>query len=183
MPLVGPANYKKQRVVIDIVAKYNHVVFYKKGTRHETIPLRISFRLEFRNLNETVWANKGRLAEQFVGQHLRCLFMPWEEPRLFYWQRTGGRQGELDFIWQHGPHIIPIEVKAGCAGSMKSLHAFMHAKQLPLAVRLDTNPPSVLDMDVRATTGEQARYRLLSLPLYMTETLPRAIDRLHEKGR
>lgn len=138
-------------------------------------------RLEFRNLNETVWANKGRLAEQFVGQHLRCLFMPWEEPRLFYWQRSGGRQGELDFIWQHGPHIIPIEVKAGCAGSMKSLHAFMHAKQLPLAVRLDTNPPSVQEMDVRATTGEQARYRLLSLPLYMTETLPWAIDRLHEK--
>jgi len=134
-------------------------------------------RLEVRNLNQTVWANKGGLAEQFVGQHLRCLFNPWEEPRLFYWQRTGGRQGELDFIYQHGPHIIPIEVKAGSAGSMKSLHAFMQNKQLPLAVRLDTNPPSVQDLDVRTTTGEQVRYRLLSLPLTMTETLPSAIKR------
>jgi predicted AAA+ superfamily ATPase len=134
-------------------------------------------RLEARNLNQTVWANKGGLAEQFVGQHLRCLFKPWEEPRLFYWQRTGGRQGELDFIYQHGPHIIPIEVKAGSAGSMKSLHAFMQNKQLPLAVRLDTNPPSVQDLDVRTTTGEQVRYRLVSLPLYMTETLSSAIER------
>lgn len=134
-------------------------------------------RLEVRNLNQTVWANKGGLAEQFVGQHLRCLFKPWEEPRLFYWQRTGGRQGELDFIYQHGPHIIPIEVKAGSAGSMKSLHAFMQNKQLPLAVRLDTNPPSVQDMDVRTTTGEQVRYRLVSLPLYMAETLSSAIER------
>lgn len=134
-------------------------------------------RLDVRDLNQTVWANKGGLAEQFVGQHLRCLFKPWEEPRLFYWQRTGGRQGELDFIFQYGPHIIPIEVKAGSAGSMKSLHAFMQKKQLPLAVRLDTNPPSVQDLDVRTTTGEQARYRLVSLPLYMTETLPSAIER------
>ena len=134
-------------------------------------------RLEFRNINETVWANKGGLAEQFVAQHLRSLFKPWEEPRLFYWQRTGGRQGELDFIYQHGPHIIPIEVKAGSAGSMKSLHAFMQSKQLPLAIRLDTNPPSIQDLDVRTTTGDHARYRLLSLPLYMTETIPSAIER------
>ncbi len=113
-----------------------------------TVQLGLS-RLEFRNLDQAVWANKGGMAEQFVGQHLRCLFKPWEEPRLFYWQRTGGRQGELDFIFQHGPRIIPIEVKAGSAGSMKSLHAFMRNKQLPLAIRLDTNPPSVQDLDVR----------------------------------
>jgi len=141
-----------------------------------TVQLGLS-RLEFRNLDQAVWANKGGMAEQFVGQHLRCLFKPWEEPRLFYWQRTGGRQGELDFIFQHGPRIIPIEVKAGSAGSMKSLHAFMRNKQLPLAIRLDTNPPSVQDLDVRTTTGEQARYRLVSLPLYMVETLPSAIER------
>jgi hypothetical protein len=60
---------------------------------------------------------------------------------------------------------------------MKSLHAFMQSKELPLAVRLDTNPPSVQDIDVRTTTGEQARYRLASLPLTMIETLPTAIER------
>jgi predicted AAA+ superfamily ATPase len=141
-----------------------------------TVQLGLS-RLEFRNVSQVVWANKGGLAEQFVGQHLRCLFKPWEEPRLFYWQRTGGRQAELDFIIQHGARIIPIEVKAGSSGSMKSLHAFMQSKQLPLAVRLDTNLPSVQDLDVQTTTGESVRYRLLSLPLYMTETLPVAIDR------
>jgi Holliday junction resolvase-like predicted endonuclease len=134
-------------------------------------------RLYIRNLEEVVWAGKGRMAEQFVGQHLRGLFTPWEEPRLYYWQRTGGRQGEIDFIHQHGPHIVPIEVKAGSAGSMKSLHAFMQSKRLPLAVRLDTNPPSLQDLDVHTTTGEQTRYRLLSLPLYMTETLPLALER------
>ncbi|MDD3925927.1 MAG: AAA family ATPase [bacterium] len=134
-------------------------------------------RLDFRDLAKTVWANKGGLAEQFVGQHLRCLFQAWEDPCLFYWQQTGGRQGEIDYVLQQGRHILPVEVKAGSAGSMKSLHAFMQRKQLPLAVRLDANPPSVQDLDIRTTTGEQVRYRLLSLPLYMTESLPSAIQR------
>ncbi len=141
-----------------------------------TVQLGLS-RLDLRDLEQTVWANKGGVAEQFVGQHLRCLFKAWEEPRLFYWQRTGGRQGEIDFILQHGRHIIPVEVKAGKAGSMKSLHAFMQTKNLNLAARLDANPPSVQDLTVKTTTGEPVRYRLLSLPLYMTEMLPTGIDR------
>lgn len=111
--------------------------------------------LDFRDLDEVVWAGKGRIAEQFVGQHLRSLFTPWEEPRLFYWQRTGGRQGEVDFIFQHGANVVPIEVKAGSAGSMKSLHAFMHSKRLPLAVRIDTNLPSAQDLDICTTTGSE----------------------------
>ena len=129
-----------------------------------------------RDLDRVVWANKGGLAEQFVGQHLRCLFRPFEDPRLFYWQRTEGRQGEIDYITQQGSLIVLIEVKAGTAGSMKSLHAFMHAKQFPLAVRFDTNVPSVQAIDVQTTTADRARYKLLSLPLYMAESLPTVVQ-------
>ncbi len=89
-------------------------------------------RLELRDLDRVIWANKGGLAEQFVGQHLRCLFRPFEDPRLFYWQRTEGRQGEIDYIMQQGSSIVPIEVKAGAAGSMKSLHIYM-VEGLPVA--------------------------------------------------
>jgi predicted AAA+ superfamily ATPase len=140
-------------------------------------------RLALQDLDRTVWANKGALAEQFVGQHLRCLCRPWEDPRLFYWQRTGGRQGEIDYVLQHGRHIIPVEVKAGSAGSMKSLHAFVQSRQLGLGVRLDANPPSVQDLDVRTTTGDPVQYRLLSFPLYMIEALPAGINRCLEHER
>ena len=133
-------------------------------------------RLELRNLAQSVWANKRGLAEQCAGQLLRCLFPTWETPRLYYWQRTAGRQGEIDYIVQYGSQVIPVEVKAGRAGSMKSLHAFMRAKGLALAARLDGNPPSVQDVAVKTTTGEDVRYRLLSLPLYMTEILPLALE-------
>ncbi len=131
--------------------------------------------LTLSDLPKVIWTNKGGLAEQFVGQHLRCIPPPFEEPRLFYWQRTNGRQGEIDYIIQHGRHIIPIEVKAGTAGSMKSLHAFMQSKNLELAVRFDTNPPSTQNMKVKTTTGEAVEYQLISLPLYMVESLSKAI--------
>lgn len=133
-------------------------------------------RLDMRDLRDVNWVNKGGIAEQFVGQHLRCLSQAYEDPRLFYWQRTEGRKGEIDYIIQHGSHVIPVEVKAGKAGAMKSLHAFMHAKRLRLALRLDANPPSSQEMDVRTTTGDPARYRLISLPLYMVESMPTAIS-------
>lgn len=60
---------------------------------------------------------------------------------------------------------------------MKSLHAFMHKRHLKLAVRLDTNPPSTYEVSVKTTSGDLVSYRLLSLPLYMTEAIPASIDR------
>jgi hypothetical protein len=59
---------------------------------------------------------------------------------------------------------------------MKSLHAFMHAKQLHHALRLDINPPSVQNLATQTTTGETVKYRLLSLPLYMVESIPAALS-------
>ena len=133
-------------------------------------------RLDLRDLDTVVWANKGGLAEQFVGQHLRCLSQVYEDPGLFYWQRNEGRQAEIDYVIQHGSHVVPVEVKAGKAGSMKSLHAFMQGKKLSCALRLDINPPSSQEVDVMTTTAESVKYRLISLPLYMVESIPAALQ-------
>ncbi|MFT7671352.1 MAG: putative AAA+ superfamily ATPase [Planctomycetota bacterium] len=111
---------------------------------------------------------RGKLTEQLAGQQLRNPSPSLgDEPILHYWQRSGGRPGEIDFLIEIDQVIVPVELKAGASGSMKSLHQFMHDKQLELAVRIDTNPPSVMDAEVRTTQGDQATYRLLSLPGYM----------------
>ena len=127
-------------------------------------------------LDQVVFANKGGLAEQFVGQQLRAAQSPVMDPQLYYWQRTGGRMGEIDYVMQHGNHIVPVEVKSGAAGSMKSLHQFMAEKNLPLAVRLDTNPPTIQTIQVKTTIGQPVQYRLLSLPLYLAEHLDALMD-------
>lgn len=114
----------------------------------------------------------GPLVEQVVGQELRSSSPPWQEPRLFYWQRTGGRPAEIDYLGQIDTRIVPIECKAGAAGSLKSLHQFMQAKGLELAVRFDTNPPSLQDLAVKTTVGDPVRYRLLCLPPFLAWRLP-----------
>ena len=70
-----------------------------------------------------------------------------------------------------GGRVVPVEIKSGSAGAMKSLHQFMADKRLELAVRVDSNPPSSMTVDVATTQGDRARYTLLSLPLYLLHRL------------
>ncbi|MBC2713212.1 MAG: ATP-binding protein, partial [Desulfosarcina sp.] len=119
------------------------------------------------------FSNKGGLAEQFVGQQLRTVQTPSMDPQLFYWQRTGGRLGEIDYIIQHGSRVVPVEVKSGPAGKMKSLHQFMAEKKLDLAIRCNLNLPSVEKIRVKTTLGQPVAYRLVSIPIYLSEHLPR----------
>lgn len=127
---------------------------------------------------EMDFINKGGLAEQFVGQQLRAAQAVAADPQLFYWQRTGGRLGEIDYIIQHKNIIIPVEVKSGATGRMKSLHQFMAEKKLRLAVRINANTPTVEDLDLKTTSGQPVKYRLLSIPLYLTARVGDLIDEI-----
>ncbi|NQZ58677.1 MAG: ATP-binding protein [Lentisphaeraceae bacterium] len=124
-------------------------------------------------LSSTSFINKGALAEQFVAQQLLCSGPNNRTPELNYWIREGkANNAEIDFIQAHNGVIYPIEVKAGQAGTMKSLHRFMYEKQCPCAVRFDLNPPSEQDVDVSFKLGNgsaQVAYKLKSRPVYMAD--------------
>ena len=135
-------------------------------------------RLHMKEAKKIVFQNKGALAEQFVGQQIRVFQSRFEDPALFHWQRLGRRQGEIDYIIQQGTTIVPIEIKSGARGAMKSLHQFMYDKNLPLAVRIDQNSPSLIEMNIKTTLGDKVSYSLLSIPLYLTEILPRLLEQV-----
>ena len=121
----------------------------------------------------------GALAEQMTAQQLRgAAGSATLSGQLFHWRREGGRAGEIDYLLEVGARIVPLEVKSGAAGAMKSLHQFMYEKRLPLAVRLDRNPPSLQQVDVRTTRGDPVRYRLLNLPHYLAWRAPRLVEAL-----
>lgn len=119
---------------------------------------------------------RGQVVEQLVGQQLRLFGEgDGDGTELFFWHREGGRPGEVDYVLQLHGRIVPIEVKSGVAGAMKSLHQFVHDKGLSFAVRVDANPPSSVDLAVRTTQGDDVRYRLLSVPAYLVWALDRAL--------
>ena len=71
-----------------------------------------------------------------------------------------------------GLTVIPIEVKSGKTGSLKSLGVFLNEKNLSFAIRFNSEPPS-LHQAKRAIPGSQDSFTLLSLPLYMAEEVYR----------
>jgi len=81
--------------------------------------------------------------------------------------------------------IIPVEVKSGKSGTLKSLQQFVFHKQSNLAVRFDLNPPGLQQVKHKASIGssrEPVSFHLLSLPLYMVEELSAIIDILRIRG-
>ena len=100
--------------------------------------------------------------------------------QMYFWQREGGRSGKIDYIIQIGTLIIPVELKAGSAGSMKSLHQFMYDKKMRIAVRFDSNPPSQQEMKLKTTQGNDVQYKLLNLPHYMVYRVATLVE--HQRG-
>lgn len=67
---------------------------------------------------------------------------------------------------------MPLGVKAGARGSLRSLHQFMAEKHAPLAIRFDINPPSQQTVAATVQTAKgtvKVEYELVSLPLYLVE--------------
>lgn len=99
----------------------------------------------------------------------------YEEPELFYWCREKHQSSsEIDYVVAWGGRIIPVEVKAGKTGVLKSLQVFVKEKGLDFGVRFNAGLPSIHDAKF-SLPGAVGTYTLLSLPLYMVEELPRII--------
>lgn len=130
-------------------------------------------KLRSTDLMNTLFRNKGTLAEQYICQHLLCFEGLHLKPELHYWFREGNnRNAEIDFLLSFNQMIIPVEVKSGKSGSLKSLHQFCYQKQTPLALRFDMNPPSVQKVEVQVrinNRNEKVVFTMLSIPLYLVE--------------
>lgn len=126
-------------------------------------------------MDEKKMINQGAIAEQFVGQHLQAMLSDKPNRELNYWLREGkSANAELDFVVGVRGKIIPVEVKSGATGTLKSLHQFIGTKSAQLAVRFDLNQPGQQQIDTKIKVNkktERVQYQLLSLPLYLVERL------------
>jgi len=130
--------------------------------------------LDLVGAEELATVNEGALAEQFVGQQLLCAALPFEDPQLFYWCREArNANAEVDFLLSRGQDILPVEVKAGKTGTLRSLFQFLLEKKRRRAVRLHLRPAVLEEVKL---PGDQSRtVQLLSLPLYLAGQLSRLL--------
>lgn len=111
------------------------IYFLDVGLYYATIGVRWS-QLQSDLKNENL--AQGTAAEQFVAQHLayssdcsgsRNLTM--QEPNLMYWLRDkGSSKAEVDFVLDLGQQVLPIEVKSGKTGQLRSVKQMALEKSL-----------------------------------------------------
>lgn len=102
---------------------------------------------------ESDLVNKGSLAELSVGLELVKASNNRHRYELHYWENlSNGATSEVDYVIPYEMKVLPIEVKSGTSGKMKSLRLFMNKKGITKAVRTSLENFSVLtyvDNDVK----------------------------------
>jgi predicted AAA+ superfamily ATPase len=111
------------------------------------------------------FVNKGELVEAFIGQELLAYEHPTRKAQLYYWQNeVRGGEAEIDYVIQHGEHIVPLEVKSGTGTAMRSMRSFLEKHpNCPYGIRFSTNNYSHYE-------------NIHSYPLYAVAHLAASID-------
>ena len=106
--------------------------------------------------------NKGSLAEMVVGWELVKSASPRTQHELFYWENLDkGTTSEVDYIVIRDMKIVPVEVKAGTSGRMKSLRLFMQKRDIRTAIRTSLENFGTLEFE-----DEDVRRHIDIIPLY-----------------
>jgi len=109
--------------------------------------------------------SKGILAEQFVGQHLMYDRPEFEAPSIYYWERQVKHStAEVDYLVPWDQRVLPVEVKSGHKGHMKSLQQFLLRKNENRALRFSSGPLLLKDYEYGSGVHH---YRFLNIPHYL----------------
>ena len=86
----------------------------------------------------------GSIAEQFVLQEYVAHTSIHTPPELFYWHREAKQSNaEVDFLFTAKGNIIPVEVKSGHSGRLRSLQLFLETHpQTPYGIKISESNAS-----------------------------------------
>jgi uncharacterized protein len=143
------------------------VAFLDVGMMQNALGIQSSFILE----RSVMQINAGAVAEQYAAQELLACADPYSEPGLYFWVREArGSKAEVDYVIEVDGTPIPVEVKSGARGSLKSMRLFLEEyPKTPFGIRYSMHTLSYWD-------------KILSIPLPMinqTTRLARSIMRGH----
>jgi len=105
---------------------------------------------------------KGQIARQVVGQELAAT-NPLQEKITFWIRPKLQSTAEVDFVFRYNNQVIPVEIKQGETGRLRSLFQFMDEAPHPYAIRLDSGPLSIR----QTQTIRGKKFFLMSLPYYL----------------
>ncbi len=120
---------------------------------------------------------QGTLIEHLTGQELLATQFNTLSSLNFWVREKQSSTAEVDFVWPFEGKLIPIEVKSGTEGKLKSLHRFMDMAPHNLAVRFYAGEISV----TKASTPTGKIFHLLNLPYYLVSKTDHYLNWLQEQ--
>lgn len=115
--------------------------------------------------------NKGAVAEMIAGLEMMRYKTPDIRQELYYWIREAkNSQAEIDYVGTLHLKVLPIEVKAGSRGGMKSLWIFMREKKLDRAVRCSME--NFGEFEYIDNDAEDAVRHMTVCPIYAISMMP-----------
>lgn len=117
--------------------------------------------------------NKGPITEMLTGWEIIKSLSPRTEHDLYYWENTAnGTSSEVDYLASQNFEVVPIEVKSGVSGKMKSLRLFMQNKHLLYAKRCSLENFGVLEFtDTEDKLHPKESKHIYIHPLYALSSL------------
>lgn len=117
-------------------------------------------------------AFKGAIIPHLVTQELLSLNDIKDTKPNFWVREKKQASAEVDLVISRKGLVIPIEIKSGAVGKLKSLHQFMNICEHPYAIRMSANTFSV----EKVQTNEGVDFFLMNLPYYFGTKIPDYID-------
>ncbi len=105
----------------------------------------------------------GQVSEQIAGQTFLSM-NTGKNTNLNYWYREQkGATSEVDYLIIINGRLVPVEVKSGKTGTLRSLHIFMDESRNDFAIRIYSGNMTT----ERIITPNKNKFTLFSVPFYL----------------
>lgn len=118
-------------------------------------------------------AFKGSIIPHIIVQELLSLNSINQHKPNFWVREKAQSSAEVDLVFAHKGKVIPIEIKSGPTGKLKSLHEFIERADHHYAVRMYAG---AFTIEEHSTPNDKKPYKLMNLPYYLGTKLPEYID-------
>ena len=109
----------------------------------------------------------GTMIEHIAGQELLARQYSALHGLNFWIREKNTAVAEVDYLYQYKGKLIPVEVKSGADGRLRSLHLFMDMAPHNIAIRFYAGE---LRISVLTTPGQKIFY-LLNLPYFLVSQI------------
>lgn len=132
----------------------------------------LSIQADMLLINDMSDLHRGKLAQHIVTQQLISIETGDRYEPHFWVREEKDTSSEVDLVYQYRKYIVPIEVKSGKQGKLRSLHQFIERANHPYAIRMHAGQFSI----EKVNTPNGVPYLLMNMPYYLATKTPEYID-------